>query len=97
MEKETTTVHILKMLVSDAYQLVSYNQLGRILSHFTMAVLPLVNCAEGEVRLMGGGDLHEGRVEVCVNEEWGTVCNDFWSTSDASVVCRQLGYSTSGE
>ena len=45
---------------------------------------------------MGGATSEEGRVEFCHDDEWGTVCDDSWGTSDASVVCRQLGFSTAG-
>ena len=57
----------------------------------------LAPCSTGPLRLAGGNVPNEGRVEICLNNVWGTVCDDGWSTSDATVVCRQLGYSTQGQ
>ena len=53
---------------------------------------PPTVCDEAAVRIMDGPDESEGRVEVCVGGQWGTVCDDFWVTPSALVVCRQLGY-----
>lgn len=53
----------------------------------------LVVCNDGDVRLIGGSSEIVGRVEVCIDEIWGTVCNDFWDSTDAGVICAQLGYS----
>lgn len=49
-------------------------------------------CVEGDVRLVGGSDAKEGRVEICRDNVWGTVCNDGWNDdNNAFVVCNQLG------
>ena len=50
------------------------------------------SCTHGSVRLVGGSTSNRGRVEVCVGQTWGTVCNDGFYSNDARVVCRQLGY-----
>ena len=50
------------------------------------------NCTSGEVRLSGEVTSESGRLEVCVNNAWGTVCNNNWDVHDARVACRQLGF-----
>ena len=60
---------------------------------YTVAVRNTV-CHPGSIRLRGGPN--SGRVEICHNNIWGTVCDDAWDHTDASVACRQLGFSAVG-
>lgn len=56
------------------------------------------HCSDDEVRLRLGVNPGEGLVEVCVEENWATICDDDgWDEAAASVVCRQLGFQSEGQ
>ena len=57
-----------------------------------MSISFSAKCMAGEIRLVGGTVWHEGRVEVCVNDTWSTVCDDEWRDVDAAVACRNVLY-----
>ena len=48
---------------------------------------------EYPIRLTDGHSSTEGRVEILFNGQWGLVCNTDWTSVQAGVVCRQLGFS----
>ena len=48
--------------------------------------------ADGDLRIIGGASHNEGRLEVYHDNEWGTVCDDFFGRKDAKVACMQMGY-----
>ena len=53
-------------------------------------------CSGNEIKLVNGSEGQSGRVEVCLDGLWGTVCDDGWDVNDATAVCRQLGHNGTG-
>ncbi|EFJ44986.1 hypothetical protein VOLCADRAFT_37253, partial [Volvox carteri f. nagariensis] len=51
----------------------------------------------GQLRLMDGPNAWSGRLEICRNNVWGTICDMGWGWDDARVACRQLGFPAGGE
>ena len=64
-------------------------------SLFVLIILPIAYCTNGDIRL-GDRAMLRGRVEVCINGTWGTICDHHWTQQEASVVCSHLGYSPYG-
>lgn len=65
----------------------------------------LVLCDNGYVRLVNDtaqsvllkDTVSQGRVEVCVDNEFRTVCDSGWNNTDASIICTELGFSRYGK
>ena len=57
---------------------------------------PMADCVDGELRLVNGSDEREGRLEICFNRAWGTICADEFNQTEATVACGQLGFSREG-
>ncbi|XP_019857156.1 PREDICTED: high choriolytic enzyme 1-like, partial [Amphimedon queenslandica] len=62
-----------------------------ILSDKDIQHIKAVHCPSMMMRLVGGRDNSEGRLEVNNEEVWGTVCSDGFDRNDANVVCKYLG------
>ena len=55
-----------------------------------------ITYSEGDIRLLDGPYSWAGRVEIYIAGTWGTIDDDPWTTENARVVCRQLGYPAQG-
>ena len=67
-----------------------------LMSTFLSVVILLSVCSDGDLRLVDGEGTGEGRVEICFNNTYGSICADFWDEVDAQVVCGQLGFMRNG-
>ena len=59
-------------------------------------MLPGRDRKSGDIRLVGGRNPWEGRVQVFSSGVWGNVCGRYAFGDEAATVCRQLGYSPHG-
>ena len=64
--------------------------------YLAIYILAGQSCTQGDIRLVNGANQYEGRVEVCNQNVWGTVCGDNYGRRDTSVICRQLGFASAG-
>ena len=55
----------------------------------------LTVCYAGSIRLTGGQSAAQGTVDLCNENMWAAICDLYWTTRDAEVVCRQLGFNAS--
>ena len=58
-----------------------------------MFILHAVAQANGDIRLVDGNGKTSGRLEIYLDDQWGTVCYNMDSPGAAQAACRQLGYS----
>ena len=49
-------------------------------------------CQDRDLRLVDGSSVREGRVEVCYNQAWGTICNQVFGDLAAGIFCNELGF-----
>ena len=56
-------------------------------------ILIIDDCYDGDMRLINGLTEAEGRVEICTEGRWATLCGKLWTENNTVVVCRYFGFS----
>ena len=54
------------------------------------------SCVDGDIQLVDGETEWKGSLEICFNQRWGTVSGEGWDSTETEVVCRELGYQSTG-
>lgn len=75
--------------------MITINCMGIVI--YTWIFSCIVGCLQDDVRLVQGHTSYEGRVEICINNNWRAICGSNWQNVDARVVCRQLGLPVTGD
>jgi len=65
-------------------------------THNGHSISQILIACYGDLRLVRGSltnaSFTSGRLEIYINGQWGTVCDDFWDSANSDVACRQLGF-----
>ena len=97
----TRSLRTIKLKLTKRIAKFNYVIMSRIVIKQNSLLFPFVSinctlvsvCNTGDVRLVGSGsNATQGTVQLCYNNMWGTVCDNGWDMSEATIVCRLLGY-----
>ena len=69
-----------------------YWHVVNIIPYLVLITSWLLDCSDGQIRLVGGSNDAEGTIEICFNSLWGVISATTWTDANTQVTCKQLGY-----